>query len=36
MVVMHELKIRRALTTDRHFQQMGFQVVPDRRARRTR
>lgn len=36
MVVMHELKIRRVPTTDRHFQQMGFQVVPERVARRAR
>jgi hypothetical protein len=28
-VVMHELKLRRVLTTDRHFRQMGFQVLPD-------
>lgn len=28
MVVMHELKLKDALTTDRHFAQMGFQVVP--------
>lgn len=26
--VMQELRLRRALTTDRHFRQMGFQVVP--------
>ena len=27
-VVMRELKIRRALTLDRHFQQIGFEVIP--------
>ena len=27
-VVMQELKISRALATDRHFRQMGFQTVP--------
>lgn len=26
--VMQELRLKRALTTDRHFRQMGFQVVP--------
>jgi hypothetical protein len=26
--VMQELRLSRALTTDRHFKQMGFQVVP--------
>jgi predicted nucleic acid-binding protein len=28
-VVMQELKLKRALTTDHHFRQMGFEVVPD-------
>jgi len=28
-VVMQELKLKQVLTTDRHFRQMGFQVVPD-------
>ena len=28
MVVMRELKLRQALTTDDHFRQMGFQVLP--------
>jgi len=28
LVVMRELKLRQALTTDAHFAQMGFQVVP--------
>ncbi len=27
-VVMKELKLKQALTTDRHFRQMGFEVVP--------
>ncbi len=27
-VVMQELKLRHTLTTDAHFRQMGFQVVP--------
>lgn len=26
-VVMHELQLKEALTTDRHFRQMGFQVL---------
>jgi predicted nucleic acid-binding protein len=26
--VMQELRLNHALTTDRHFKQMGFQVVP--------
>ena len=34
LVVMHELKLKQALTTDRHFAQMGFQVVPGPRRRR--
>ena len=29
-VVMRELKIRQALTTDAHFRQMGFQILPGR------
>ena len=28
LVVMQELKVRQALTTDAHFRQMGFQVLP--------
>ena len=28
LVVMQELKLRQALTTDEHFRQMGFQVLP--------
>ena len=27
-VLMHELKIRSALTLDHHFRQMGFEVIP--------
>src|SRR5258707_1025182 len=27
-VVMQQLKLKHALTTDRHFKQMGFQTVP--------
>ncbi len=29
LVVMQELKLKRVLTTDHHFRQMGFEVVPD-------
>ena len=32
-VVMRELKLKDALTTDRHFRQMGFNIVPRLRAR---
>lgn len=32
--VMRELKLPGVLTTDRHFRQMGFDVVPGGRARR--
>ena len=28
LVVMQELKLKQALTTDEHFRQMGFQVLP--------
>lgn len=28
LVVMQELKLRQVLTTDHHFRQMGFQVLP--------
>ena len=28
LVVMQELRLKQALTTDRHFHQMGFQVLP--------
>ena len=34
--VMRELRLTRALTTDRHFRQMGFQVVPAFRGRSPR
>jgi len=27
-VVMRDLRLKEALTTDRHFRQMGFHVVP--------
>ncbi len=36
MAVMHELRLKQALTTDRHFAQMGFQVLPARSAPRGR
>jgi hypothetical protein len=36
VVVMREIKATRALTTDRHFRQMGFQVVPGARGRARR
>jgi hypothetical protein len=36
-VIMRELRLTHAITTDHHFRQMGFQVVPGiRRNRRTR
>lgn len=35
-VVMRELRLTHALTTDRHFRQMGFQVVPAVRSRAKR
>lgn len=31
LVVMQELKLKNVLTTDRHFAQMGFQVLPSSR-----
>lgn len=34
LVVMHELRLRQALTTDAHFAQMGFQVLPGSVRRR--
>jgi predicted nucleic acid-binding protein len=34
-VVMRELKLTQALTTDGHFRQMGFQVLPGARSRTT-
>jgi predicted nucleic acid-binding protein len=35
-VVMGELKLTHAITTDRHFRQMGFQVMPGSRTRTPR
>ena len=35
-VTMREVRLTLALTTDRHFRQMGFQVVPGPRARAPR
>ena len=32
--VMRELKLTGVLTTDRHFKQMGFEVIPGAKARR--
>ena len=32
-IVMKELKLKQALTTDRHFRQMGFDVLPSAAAR---
>jgi hypothetical protein len=32
-VVMQELRLKQALTTDGHFRQMGFQMMPARRGR---
>jgi hypothetical protein len=34
MVVMHELRLKQVLTTDGHFVQMGFHVLPDPAERR--
>ena len=34
-VVMRELRMTQVLTTDRHFRQMGFLVLPGSRGRRT-
>ena len=36
VAVMRELKVTKVLTTDRHFQQMGFDVLPARRTQRPR
>ena len=36
IAVMRELKLTTVLTTDRHFHQMGFDMVPSARAHRTR
>ena len=35
-VVMREIRLTQAITTDRHFRQMGFQVVPAPRGRAPR
>jgi hypothetical protein len=35
-VVMQELRLRQALTTDRHFRHFGFEVVPGAASRRRR
>ena len=34
--IMREMRLTRALTTDRHFRQMGFQVAPAPRGRASR
>ena len=34
LVVMQELKLKQVLTTDRHFRQMGFEVLPALAGRR--
>ena len=36
IVIMRELKLRTVITTDRHFHQMGFEVLPASRTRRAR
>lgn len=36
LVVMQELRLTRAITTDRHFRQMGFQLLPRRPDRTPR
>lgn len=36
LAVMRELRLRRVLTTDRSFAQMGFEMVPQRASRRQR
>jgi predicted nucleic acid-binding protein len=28
LIVMHELKLKQVLTTDHHFRQKGFEVLP--------
>ena len=35
-VIMREIRLTQAITTDRHFRQMGFQVVPAPRGRAPR
>jgi predicted nucleic acid-binding protein len=34
MAVMKELKVKTVITTDRHFQQVGFDVLPSLRSRK--
>lgn len=36
IAVMRELKLTAVITTDRHFQHVGFDVLPSARTRRTR
>jgi predicted nucleic acid-binding protein len=36
VAVMRELKLTAVITTDRHFHQMGFQILPSARGRRPR
>jgi predicted nucleic acid-binding protein len=36
IAIMRELKLTTVLTTDRHFRQVGFEVVPASRIRRSR
>jgi len=36
IAVMRELKLTTVITTDRHFQQMGFEMLPVRRERKPR
>ena len=36
IAIMRELKLTSVITTDRHFQQAGFQVLPTPQARKTR
>ncbi len=35
-VIMHEVRLTHAITTDRHFRQMGFEILPASRARASR
>jgi predicted nucleic acid-binding protein len=35
-VIMRELRLTHAITTDRHFRQMGFQVLPGTRSKNRR
>jgi predicted nucleic acid-binding protein len=36
LAIMRELKLTTVITTDRHFQQMGYEVLPTIRSRRAR